>query len=61
MEYNEGMGWIFFKSEEPTVCVYHLDRHDKATNTAFLTLYKNPSDFTNNVSLKGIEVEGWFV
>jgi hypothetical protein len=39
--------------------VYQMADYDKTTNTACLTLYKNPQDFRAKKIFKNIEVTDW--
>lgn len=39
--------------------IYRLNRINKAANSAYLTLYKNLSDFHSDDPLKAIEVVEW--
>jgi len=44
---------------EDKMFVYQITHFDEQTNTAFLTLYKNPDDLQAEIPLKQIEVSDW--
>ncbi|MCY7348848.1 MAG: hypothetical protein LH614_21880 [Pyrinomonadaceae bacterium] len=44
---------------EDKMFVYQMTRFDASTNTAFLTLYKNPDDLKDGKPLKEITVGDW--
>ncbi len=39
--------------------IYRVTCYEKATNKAYLTLYKNPTDFRSGKTLKQITVDEW--
>jgi hypothetical protein len=53
---NDSMAYIVI---EDAMFVYRMISYDKATNTAYLTLYKNPNTFRANRPLTKIEVADW--
>jgi len=53
---NDSMRYLVIRDR---MFVYQMTHYDKATNTAHLTLYKNPQDFQVKKAFKNIEVADW--